>query len=212
MQAEVLAAFQVLDRHASREDVLEACRRLFIESDECIHALQRPFDRDEVDAVANAIWEYILDGGLQTCRDIVFKAPRTLEGNCIEVCEYASMFSEAMLTQNSSKRLACLDLGDLRRGLMTFLVGILFRYQFCVSQDRAAFPVSKILEYMDGVRILFAGERREGELSDALWTTLQVLGSLEPRYEDIADIVARLEGRAPKSATDVNLSRQPGLP
>ena len=55
------------------------------------------------------------------------------------------MFSEEMLDQNCYPELASLTLEDIRSYLKTFLVGILFRYAFCVDQDRAAFPVSVIL-------------------------------------------------------------------
>ncbi len=194
MQVQLLAAFQVLDRNASTKDVLEACRQLFIESDQYTHSREQPFDRDEVDAVANAIYGYLLDPDNRADREIVFKVSRQLEGRSIEYCEYASMFSEDMLYQNYSKKFASLDLESLRRALKTFLAGILFRYQFCVNENRAAFPVSEILYYMEAVKTLFLREQREDELSAALWTTLRTLASLD-RLQRMAEEVARLMAR-----------------
>jgi hypothetical protein len=192
MHVQVLQAFQVLEGATARSDVLEACRQLFMHSDEYYHAGQNPFAPSEVDAVANAICEYIEHPDAPALREIVFNVPRPLEGHSIEYCEYASMFSEDMLYQNTSTEFASLDLEELRRRLKMYLAGILFRYQFCVDEDRAAFPVSMILDYMDGVRILFSREQRETDLSDALWTTLRALGSLEPRH--------RMERQASKLA------------
>ena len=52
-------------------------------------------------------------------------------------------------------------------GLMAFLAGMLIRYRFCVFEDRAAFPVSKILEYFEA-KALFSTEKRDDELPEAL--------------------------------------------
>lgn len=182
MHVQVLQAFRMLEGATARSDVLEACRQLFIYSDEYHHAGQNPFSPSEVDAVANAICEYIEHPDDPALREIIFSVPRPLEGNSIEYCEYASMFSEDMLYQNTSTEFASLDLEDLRRRLKMYLAGILFRYQFCVFEDRAAFPVSMILDYMDAVRILLSREQRETDLPDALWTTLRALESLESRH------------------------------
>ncbi len=182
MQPEILDAFQVLDVRATRKDVFQSCRDLFISSDEYTHALPHPFTSSEVDAVANAICEYIANPDAPVLREIVFTTSRPLEGGAIEYCEYASMFSEDMLYQTDSTQLMSLDGGNLLAALKTYLVGILFRYQFCVYEDRAAFPVSKLLDYMDGVRMLLQREQREAEWSDALWITLRALRSLEPAF------------------------------
>jgi hypothetical protein len=182
MRIQVLQAFQVLDSAMTWSDVLEACRQLFMHSDEYCVAVQYPFVSAEVDAVAKAIFEYIQNPDYPVLREIVFQVPRALEGRSIEICEYASMFSDDMLHQNGSMDFASLDLEDLRRRLKMYLAGILFRYQFCVSEDRAAFPISKIIDYMNGVKVLFSREQREAELHDALWTTLGALDSLEPHH------------------------------
>jgi hypothetical protein len=179
MQEQLLKAFQVLDCQAGMEDMLEACRSLFTHSDE-YHLTQCPFDRSEVDAVANAIYEYILYPDAPSHREIVFNVHRQLEGRSIEYYEYGSRFSEDMLYQNFSPPFTSLDLEDLRLALKTFLVGILFRYQVCVDDNW--FPVSVILNYIDAVRILLSREQRDSELGEALFATLAALRSLEPRY------------------------------
>jgi hypothetical protein len=181
MEMHMLKAFQILDSQSTMKDVLEACRQLFMHSDEYNWSIQYPFDSSEVNAVANAMYEYILDPDVPL-REIAFHVSRPLEGKSIEYCEYASKYSGDMLYQNYSIEFSSLDLDDLRRSLKTFLLGIIFRYQFCVDEDRTAFPVSIILHYIDGVRILFSREKRENDLSDALFTTLSALRSLEPRY------------------------------
>jgi hypothetical protein len=183
MQMQLLKAFQVLDGQATMSDMLEACRSLFMNSDEYSCAITQPFDSSEIEAVANAIYEYILCPDAPSLREIVFNVKRPLEGKAIEYSEYASMFSEDMLYQNSSTPFSSLALEDLRRALETYLAGILFRYLFCVYEDRAAFPVSMILNYIDNVRILLSKEQRDAELSDVLFTTLDALRSLEPRYK-----------------------------
>ncbi|MDX1964171.1 MAG: hypothetical protein SFX18_13540 [Pirellulales bacterium] len=182
MRDQVLQAFQVLEGATTWSDVLEACRQLFMHSDEYHHAGQNPFVPAEVDAVGKAILEYIENPDYPVLREIVFQVPRPLEGSSIEINEYASIFSDDMLYQNGSIEFASLDLEYLRSRLKIYLVGILFRYQFCISEDRAAFPVSKILDYMDGVKVLFSQEQRDAELHDALWTTLKALDSLEPHH------------------------------
>jgi hypothetical protein len=179
MQTQLLKAFQVLDNKATMNDMLEACRRLFINSDE-YNLSRHPFDNSEVEAVANAIYEYILCASDPSLREIAFNIDRPLEGYSIEYSEYASMFSEDMLYDNSNTDFAPLSLEDIRCYLKTFLAGILFRYAFCVDQDRAAFPVSVILYYIDKVKILLSMEQREGELCDALFITLDALRYLDP--------------------------------
>ena len=179
MQAQVLRAFQTVDSQATMDDVLEACRQLFIESDKYCHQLEQPFHPSEVDAVAKGICEYIENPDDPALREITFSVSRPLVGRAIEYCEFASVFSDDMLYQNLSRKFASLSTDGLRLALKRFLVAIFFRYQFCVSEDRAAFPVSMILDYMDAVRILFSREQREDKLSDALWTTLRAIGSLE---------------------------------
>jgi predicted HicB family RNase H-like nuclease len=178
MHVQLLEAFKVLDSGATMESILEACSQLFVESDEYNMSLEHRFDSSEVEAVANAIYEYIANPAV-ALREIAFKVSRPLEGEAIEYGEYASMFSGDMLNQNLSREFASLNLDDLRSALKTFLVGILFRYRFCVFEDRAAFPSSMILRYMDSVRVLLSREQREGELSDVLWTTLRALASLD---------------------------------
>ncbi len=181
IKVELLKAFQVLNRQATTADILEACKSLFLHSDE-YHLVQHPFAPSEVDAVANAIYEYILCPDAPSLREIKFSVERPVEGKSIDYSEYASTFSEDMLYQNASTPFASLGLEELRLALETFLVGVFFRYAFCVDQDRASFPVSKILDYIDAVAILLSREQRDRELGDALFTTLTALRSLEPGY------------------------------
>ncbi len=196
MVAQLLLAMHVLDRHSSTEDVIAACRQLFVKSDLYVHSAQSPYTLSETNTVARAIFEYIVtheDGAL---REIRFETPHVLVGTAIEYCEYASRFSEDMLYQNYSTKLSSLSIEDLRSALKRFLMAILFRYRFCIEEDRAAFPVSAILNYMHGVEILLSREGREKAISDALWSLLRTLRSLEPRYmkeQEVRD--ARGEGR-----------------
>lgn len=179
MQAQLLKAFQALDSHATMTDMREACRCLFLHSDE-YQLVQVPFDPSEVDAVSRAIFEYILDPDI-CLREIKFNRNRSRLGRAVEYCEYASMFSEDMLYQNCSPDFASMDVKDLRHNLKTFLVGIFYRYAYCVDSDRAAFPVSMILEYIGAVKILLSKEQRDENLSDALFATLEALRALEPQ-------------------------------
>lgn len=180
MQAKVLEAIQILDSAATAEDLHEACRSLFVESDLCTHSSSHPYDPSEVDAVANAISGYIENPDYAgPLREIIFRVSRPLAGASIEHCEFASIFSEDMLYQNLSTDFTSFDTDTLRRHLKTFLIGILFRYTFRVYEDRAAFPISMLLNYMDGVRELLSREPRESDLSRALWTTLAALASVE---------------------------------
>ncbi len=199
MMEKLLSAIRVLDQQATQEDLLEACRRLFIHSDEYTVAMySHPYDRSEVDAVANAIFEFITTRDkLDSYREIRFRVSRPLVGQAIEYNEFASRFSEDMLYQNWSEDSASLSLGDLRQALKTSLVGILFRYRYCVSSDLAAFPVSIILRYMMNVKVLLSREQRERDWADALWTTLEALGSLELRA---MDVVTELEAFTKKAA------------
>jgi hypothetical protein len=183
------------------EDVLDAYRQLFIHSDEYSVSFENPFDSSEVDAVAKAMYEYILNPDDPAIREIVFRVPRRLEGPSIEYCEYASMFSEDMLYQNCSTKFATLDTEELRRALKTFLAGILYRYHFCVDQDRAAFPISFVLDYMDNVKILFSREQREHELPSALLVTLRALGSLDPVCRMKENVENFLKKRAQEKAS-----------
>jgi len=195
MQAQLLKAFQVLDSQATVEDMRKACRNLFLKSDE-YQLAEPPFDCSEVYSVAHAIFEYIQCPDSPSLREIVFSVERQLEGKAIEYSEYAAHYSEDMLYQNRKDELP-LDHNGLLCYLKTFLVAILFRYQFCVDEDRAAFPVSIILYYIDAVRILFSREQRDSELGDALFKTLEALRSLEPRYrleEEAAAIALQFMG------------------
>jgi hypothetical protein len=126
MQAQLLDAFKVLDSRATPRDMLEACRYLFIHSDE-YQLARHPFDQTEVDAVARAIYEYILFPDAPSIREIVFTVDRPIEGKAIEYSEYASRFSGDMLSQSFSREVALLGLEDLRCRLKAFLVGMLFR-------------------------------------------------------------------------------------
>ena len=185
----IMRAFQALDRQVTIPDVREACKQLFLRSDEYSHAGQFPFSASEVDAVGSAIYDYIADP-TEPLREIVFDVPRILEGKSIEYNEYASMFSEDMLYDSYSERTSP-DAEQARASLKRFLAAILFRYQFCVTTSRAAFPVSVLLDYMDDVRLMLSREGREGDWPDALWRTLDALRSLEPRYR------ARQDGSQP---------------
>ena len=172
MNTGLLRAFQVLDRTATMEDVLDARRQLFIESDEYNVSLRHPFDSSEVDGVANAILEYILNPGDPIVKSYsVFRrrSRRTLH-RILRVC--GDVFGRYVVSE-LFERICIARSRGFPGTLKTFLVGILFRYQFCVDEDLAAFPVSVILDYMDAVRILLLREQRESDLSDALWTTLE---------------------------------------
>lgn len=177
---EILKAFQALNSQATIADIIDACRRLFVESDESRHASRHAFAQSEIDAIATLIYEYVRDPRASADREVVFKMSRPLEGASMDYYEYARIFSEDMLYQNYLKSWSSTfaELDDLRRALQTFLLGILFRYQFCVDED-AAFPIPMLLNYMEGVKVLFAQEQREEEVNNVLWTTLKVLGSLE---------------------------------
>lgn len=178
----IVEAFRVLDSTATTDDILVACRQLFMDSDECHCAQPKPFDASEVDAVAKALYGYILDPDAAGPREIVFSFHRPLEGKSIELNEYVSWFSEDMMYQGSHMNDRAVGGDDRRRGLMAFLAGMLIRYRFCVFEDRAAFPVSKILEYFEGAKALFSTEKRDDELPEALLATLRALRSLEPSY------------------------------
>lgn len=140
MELGLLAAFQALDRHSTTKDIKDACRQLFLQSDEYCLAGSYPFDAVEIEEVANAIYDYIECPDRHPPREIRFNISRPLEGETIEYCEYASRFSESMLYQNVGANLTSLELHDVRARLKVFLVGILFRYQFCVTEDRTDFP------------------------------------------------------------------------
>ena len=183
MQLDALNAFRALDAHATMQDMLEACRDLFMHSTEHSCATPCPFDRSEVDAVANAILEYIVGDPLTPAiREIVFSITRPLEGKSIEYTEYASMFSSDMLFESASVNSDSLDTEGLRRDLKKYCVAILFRYSFCAAQTSALFPVSVILDYLDNVKILLTREGRAMELPDVVLTTLRALRSLETEY------------------------------
>jgi len=182
MHADVLKAFQIVDCRSTDKDVLVACRDLFVQSDQFTHAGDIAFEPSEIDAVAHAIYSYIRDPDNVTKREIQFDVPRSPVGISVEYCEYASRFSADLLFQNYSRQFNTPNLADLRRRLMSFLAAILFRYQFCVAEDRAAFPVSVVLDYIDAVGILLKQENRAIERSKALVVTMIALRSLEPRF------------------------------
>jgi hypothetical protein len=179
MHQKLLRAFQILDQRATMDDVLSACRNLFLHSDE-YHVARHPFEHSEVETVAKAIYEFILDPGSTLNRKIEFNANRPLEGKSIGYYKYASMFSEDMLYQNLSPPVESLDLEALRLALETFLVGLFFRYQACI--DARWFPVSLVLDYIDVVEVLLSRERRDSDFRDAVLATLDAFRSLEPRY------------------------------
>ena len=182
MQLELLKAFQVLDSQATMECVREACKQLFLHSDEYQLAGENPFNASEVEVVSNAIYEYITSANDPVCREIVFDVARKLEGKSIEYDEYASMFSEDMLFESRPRELKSCSLEELRCALKVFLVGILFRYRFCDNSGKALFPVSIILDYNDAIRVLLSREQRDHEWPEALLTTLSALRSLEWTY------------------------------
>ena len=80
MQLQLLKVFQVLDSKATMKDMLEACRNIFINSDE-YNITRYPFNNSEVDTVANAIYEYILHTADPSLREIEFNIERPLEEN-----------------------------------------------------------------------------------------------------------------------------------
>jgi len=182
MWNDIVPAMQVVDKQATEHDMFDACKRLFTRSDLYTHSLQDPFARCEVNAVANAIWEYIREPDSPAIREIRFRVSRPLLGKSIECCEFASSFSEDLLYDNYSVQFTSLSGDELRSSLKVFFVAILFRYRFCVDEDRAAFPVSVVLDYLGCVEILLSRERREGDLTNALWRTLKALRSLEPQW------------------------------
>ena len=151
-------------------------------SDEYNCTISNPYDSSEVETVAKAIYEYILEPDAPELREIVLNGDCELKWRSIDYNTFAEMHSENMLYLNPSKEFVSLNHEDLRCYLKRFFVGILFRYAYCVQSDLAAFEVSFILEYIEGVSVLFSKEHREDELYNALLTTLRALHSLEPRY------------------------------
>jgi hypothetical protein len=176
----LLEAFRVIDPSATMAGIRDACRQLFLSSDEFAHAGDYPFESSDIGAVADAIFDYIQGPYNVNSHEIVFSACRPLEGRTIDYCEYASMFSLDMLYQNLGVDCHSLSHAKLRDHLKTFLAGIAFRYQFCVFEDRAAFPVSIILKYVEAVRVLLLREQREEDLCRVLFVTLKALSDMEP--------------------------------
>lgn len=184
---EVLRAMQILDPQATRTDLLESCRRLFKESDLFLlynSDSNEKFGPDEVDMIAKAILLYIENPNLDwKGHSIVFSVHREqvglLMGESVDYGEFASIFSEDMLFQSSSKKWTSFDLDDLRHHLQMFLIAILYRYRFCVTGDMHAFPISWIFSYMEGVKELLSRGQRESDTSAALEMTLKALVYLE---------------------------------
>jgi hypothetical protein len=178
MRPEILKAYQVLARSATVDDIRDACRQLFLESD-LFKCARTPYEPSEVEEVTDAIFEYIQYIDDDATKELFIPLPGNGKKCAIETHEFASQSSSDLLLQNLSWKFASLDQESLRSHLKRFFVAIIFRYRFCASQDLAAFRVSILLEYIEAVRILLKIENREQDHAESLLETLQAMASVE---------------------------------
>ena len=176
----VQKAFRILDSTCTFVSICDTCCQLFQHSDQYICA-QPPFSTTDVRTIGRAIAEYIVMPDLSQMREVAFEGARTLVGHEIDIDEYASMFSSDMLFQNLSVKFHLLDHSDLISKLKIFLAAILFRYSFCVRENRAAFPVSVLIEYFNAGERLLKQESRQDRYNEFVAVTLEAMRECEPR-------------------------------
>jgi len=179
MNDQLLNALKFVDHRATLDDIAQACKRLFVHSDE-YHCTRMPFSEYEVDAVGRALSQFISEPHSRVFREIEFEKERPVVGKLIDSNEYIKMFSDSLLLQNYSVMFESLSDADLRSALKAFLVAIILRYAYCVGSDKAAFPLSTLMVFADKLRILLVREQKENTLLYAMASVVRALASLDP--------------------------------
>lgn len=177
----VVRAFQILDEHATLGTVKTACSQLFRGSELCGNAILEPFTQGECNAIADAIFQYVVDPTEVVHCNIEFVHSRDLLGESIGCQEFAARFSAEFLYQRFSAPYKVLSREDGIDALKVFLAAILFRYRYCVFSDAEVFHISAFIEYVEAVRAVFSDGLLESEsrTQAALWNTLAALWSME---------------------------------
>jgi hypothetical protein len=177
---EVVDVLRLLDPRATIADLRHACRRLIGRSDLVASSLPTPFPDVDLDAISDAVYQFIVSPDDESIREIVFTTNYLLLGHAIEYYQFAHMYSEEFLL------LSRLDDSDGASGrserllrLNEYFAAILFRFTWCARNELAFFPVSEIISFAHRCNELIIEKGNESDIPRIIHLTLLALKRAE---------------------------------
>lgn len=150
--------------------LMDACTRLVGSSDLVRFSLV-PFLPCDADAIAAAIYDFIVCDAPTAMRVIQFTRSYPVVGSEIEYYEFANLFSYDMASQNNTVRLRAMPKTEAPGRLATFLASILFHYKACVTGGRDTFSITLLIDYVNAAGCLFGESARQRQLEHVMYVT-----------------------------------------